>query len=159
MSLGVPHIDASDFYGPHVANELIRRALYSYPENLTIATRVGARRTSDAYTRGGLWCMWKVMTSRARRTAWPAEARHISSANIRSSTASRLNATSSGSGAALMFILEEASLTITLNSEGETFEILIDGGIYRSSLSNKNMVGFVDGMLEDDLSLYAANEK
>lgn len=53
----------------------------------------------------------------------------------------------------------EATLTITLNLDGETFEILIDGGIYKSSLTRKNMVGFVEGMLEDDLRLYAADEK
>ena len=45
---GVDHIDTSDFYGPHVTNEIIREALYPYPENLTIVTKIGARRGEDA---------------------------------------------------------------------------------------------------------------
>jgi len=44
---GVDHIDTSDFYGPHVTNQLIKQALYPYPDNLTIVTKVGARRDSD----------------------------------------------------------------------------------------------------------------
>src|SRR3954470_16271126 len=42
---GVNHIDTSDFYGPHVVNELIREALHPYPEDLVIVTKVGAQRT------------------------------------------------------------------------------------------------------------------
>lgn len=41
---GVNHIDTSDFYGPHVTNQLIREALYPYPANLSIVTKIGARR-------------------------------------------------------------------------------------------------------------------
>ncbi|MFG6194316.1 oxidoreductase [Nonomuraea sp. JJY05] len=41
VELGVDHIDTSDAYGPHIANELIREALHPYPENLVIATKVG----------------------------------------------------------------------------------------------------------------------
>jgi aryl-alcohol dehydrogenase-like predicted oxidoreductase len=41
---GVDHIDTSDFYGPHVTNELIRDALAPYPDALTLVTKVGARR-------------------------------------------------------------------------------------------------------------------
>jgi pyridoxine 4-dehydrogenase len=41
---GVTHIDTSDFYGPTVVNELIKQALYPYPESLRIVTKVGARR-------------------------------------------------------------------------------------------------------------------
>ena len=44
VELGVSHIDTSDFYGPHVTNKLIQRALHPYRANLTIATKVGARR-------------------------------------------------------------------------------------------------------------------
>jgi pyridoxine 4-dehydrogenase len=47
VELGVDHIDTSDYYGPHVTNELIREALHPYPEELTIVTKVGARRTPD----------------------------------------------------------------------------------------------------------------
>jgi aryl-alcohol dehydrogenase-like predicted oxidoreductase len=45
---GVNHIDTSDFYGPHVTNQLIHEALHPYPENLTIVTKVGAVRGADA---------------------------------------------------------------------------------------------------------------
>lgn len=44
VALGVDHIDTSDFYGPHVTNQLIREALSPYPDNLTIVTKIGARR-------------------------------------------------------------------------------------------------------------------
>ena len=41
---GVDHIDTSDFYGPHITNQLIREALHPYRDNLTIVTKIGARR-------------------------------------------------------------------------------------------------------------------
>jgi aryl-alcohol dehydrogenase-like predicted oxidoreductase len=44
VELGVDHIDTSQFYGPNIVNELIREALYPYPENLKLVTKVGARR-------------------------------------------------------------------------------------------------------------------
>jgi aryl-alcohol dehydrogenase-like predicted oxidoreductase len=44
---GVDHIDTSDFYGPHVTNQIIREALHPYPDHLTIVTKVGARRGPD----------------------------------------------------------------------------------------------------------------
>jgi len=44
VSLGITHIDTSDFYGPHVTNQLIKEALHPYPEQLRIVTKVGARR-------------------------------------------------------------------------------------------------------------------
>lgn len=47
VASGVNHIDTSDFYGPHVTNQLIRQALHPYPDNLVIVTKVGARRGSD----------------------------------------------------------------------------------------------------------------
>jgi aryl-alcohol dehydrogenase-like predicted oxidoreductase len=47
VTLGVNHIDTSDFYGPHITNQIIKRALYPYPENLVIVTKVGARRLLD----------------------------------------------------------------------------------------------------------------
>ena len=48
VASGVNHIDTSDFYGPHVTNQLIREALSPYPEDLVIVTKIGARRGSDA---------------------------------------------------------------------------------------------------------------
>ncbi len=44
---GVDHIDTSDFYGPHVTNQLIREALHPYRDDLVIVTKVGARRGED----------------------------------------------------------------------------------------------------------------
>ena len=44
---GVNHIDTSDFYGPHVTNQLIKRALHPYPDGLVIVTKVGFRRGAD----------------------------------------------------------------------------------------------------------------
>src|ERR1700704_6696066 len=44
---GVNHIDTSDFYGPHVTNQLIKQALHPYPEDLVIVTKLGARRGAD----------------------------------------------------------------------------------------------------------------
>ncbi|KKB62421.1 oxidoreductase [Robbsia andropogonis] len=54
---GITHIDTSDFYGPHVTNQLIREALHPYPDALTIVTKVGASRGSDA--------SWNVASSAA----------------------------------------------------------------------------------------------
>ena len=45
---GVDHIDTSDFYGPHITNQLIREALRPYPDGLVIVTKVGAVRGDDA---------------------------------------------------------------------------------------------------------------
>jgi aryl-alcohol dehydrogenase-like predicted oxidoreductase len=47
MAQGVNHIDTSDFYGPHVTNQIIREALHPYPDDLTIVTKIGARRGTD----------------------------------------------------------------------------------------------------------------
>ena len=44
---GVNHIDTSDFYGPHVTNQIIKEALHPYPDGLTIVTKLGARRGAD----------------------------------------------------------------------------------------------------------------
>jgi len=45
---GVNHIDTSDYYGPHVTNQIIKRALHPYPKGLVIVTKLGARRGEDA---------------------------------------------------------------------------------------------------------------
>lgn len=44
LALGVNHIDTSDFYGPHVTNQIIREALHPYVDDLVIVTKIGARR-------------------------------------------------------------------------------------------------------------------
>jgi aryl-alcohol dehydrogenase-like predicted oxidoreductase len=47
IDAGVNHIDTSDFYGPHVTNQIIKQALHPYPADLVIVTKVGARRGED----------------------------------------------------------------------------------------------------------------
>jgi aryl-alcohol dehydrogenase-like predicted oxidoreductase len=47
VASGVNHIDTSDFYGPHITNQLIRKALHPYADDLVIVTKVGARRGAD----------------------------------------------------------------------------------------------------------------
>jgi aryl-alcohol dehydrogenase-like predicted oxidoreductase len=47
VEFGVNHIDTSDYYGPHVTNQIIKRALHPYPDGLVIVTKLGARRGSD----------------------------------------------------------------------------------------------------------------
>ena len=48
VASGINHIDTSDFYGPHIVNQLIRETLHPYPRELTIVTKVGAVRGADA---------------------------------------------------------------------------------------------------------------
>ena len=47
VAAGANHIDTSDFYGPHVTNQIIKQALHPYPDGLVIVTKVGARRLED----------------------------------------------------------------------------------------------------------------
>jgi pyridoxine 4-dehydrogenase len=47
IAAGVNHIDTSDFYGPHVTNQIIKKALHPYPAGLVIVTKLGARRPAD----------------------------------------------------------------------------------------------------------------
>ena len=47
VAAGVNHIDTSDYYGPHITNQIIREALHPYPEDLVIVTKLGARRGAD----------------------------------------------------------------------------------------------------------------
>ena len=56
IEAGVNHIDTSDFYGPHVTNQLIKQALHPYPDDLVLVTKVGARRGEDK--------SWNVALSR-----------------------------------------------------------------------------------------------
>jgi aryl-alcohol dehydrogenase-like predicted oxidoreductase len=53
VASGVNHIDTSDYYGPHVVNEIIREALSPYPNDLVLVTKLGARRADDAS-----WVPW-----------------------------------------------------------------------------------------------------
>jgi pyridoxine 4-dehydrogenase len=47
VAAGIDHLDTSDFYGPHITNQLIREALHPYPDDLVIVTKIGARRGED----------------------------------------------------------------------------------------------------------------
>src|SRR6201996_8853674 len=47
VAAGVNHIDTSDFYGPHVTNQIIKQALHPYPAGLVIVTKLGAKRPAD----------------------------------------------------------------------------------------------------------------
>src|SRR5947208_15680234 len=47
VRLGINHIDTSDFYGPHITNQLIKEALHPYPQQLRIVTKIGARRDAE----------------------------------------------------------------------------------------------------------------
>jgi pyridoxine 4-dehydrogenase len=47
VASGIDHIDTSDFYGPHITNQLIREALHPYPKDLVIVTKISARRGAD----------------------------------------------------------------------------------------------------------------
>src|SRR3984885_5281556 len=47
VASGVNHLDTSDYYGPHVTNQIIKRALHPYPDGLVIVTKLGARRGED----------------------------------------------------------------------------------------------------------------
>jgi pyridoxine 4-dehydrogenase len=67
VELGITHIDTSDFYGPHLTNQIIREALHPYPDSLHIVTKVGARRDAE----GG----WPHARS-------PAELRHAVHENL-----------------------------------------------------------------------------
>jgi len=58
VAAGVNHIDTSDFYGPHITNQIIREALAPYPDGLTIVTKLGAVRPADG--------SWQPATSPAQ---------------------------------------------------------------------------------------------
>jgi pyridoxine 4-dehydrogenase len=61
VASGVNHIDTSDYYGPHIVNEIIREALSPYPDNLVLVTKLGARRGDDAS-----WLPWNKPDELAR---------------------------------------------------------------------------------------------
>jgi aryl-alcohol dehydrogenase-like predicted oxidoreductase len=61
VAAGVNHIDTSDFYGPHVTNQIIRQALHPYPAGLVLVTKLGARRLPDK--------SWVTATSAAELTS------------------------------------------------------------------------------------------
>jgi aryl-alcohol dehydrogenase-like predicted oxidoreductase len=71
VQLGVDHIDTSQYYGPDVVNELIREALHPYPDDLRLATKVGATRDAS----GGWLAAQRFTGGPAKLAADPAVAR------------------------------------------------------------------------------------
>ena len=68
VAAGVNHIDTSDFYGPHVTNQIIKQALHPYPDDLVIVTKVGARRGAD---KSWIPCSFAPGTDRCRSRQSP----------------------------------------------------------------------------------------
>jgi len=108
VELGVDHIDTSQYYGPDVVNDLIRQALHPYPENLKLATKVGARR-DDA---GGVLP--------AQR---PDELREGVEANLRSLRVERLDLVNlrlvAGPPDAAVALEEQLSALVDMRQEGK----------------------------------------
>lgn len=69
VAVGVNRIDTSDYYGPHITNQIIRQALHPYPAGLVIVTKLGARRPADK--------PWQVAISPAPVAKHPAHSRHV----------------------------------------------------------------------------------
>jgi pyridoxine 4-dehydrogenase len=108
VELGVDHIDTSQYYGPDVVNDLIREALYPYPEGLRIATKVGARRDDE-----GAWLP-------AQR---PEELRAAVEDNLRSLRVERLDLVNlrllEGDGTAEVTLAEQLGALADLRAEGK----------------------------------------
>lgn len=86
VAAGVNHIDTSDYYGPHITNQLIRRALHPYPADLVIVTKLGARRPADQ--------SWQPAVSRAELVSGV----HDNLRNLRLEALDVVNYRSMGSG-------------------------------------------------------------
>jgi aryl-alcohol dehydrogenase-like predicted oxidoreductase len=112
VELGVNHIDTSDYYGPHVVNELIVEALHPYPDDLVIVTKVGARRTPDR--------AWPSALS-------PAELRQAVHDNLRRLRLDRLDAVN------LRIVEEAGGLTPTdsIEPQVQTLAELREQGLVR----------------------------
>jgi aryl-alcohol dehydrogenase-like predicted oxidoreductase len=108
IELGVDHIDTSQYYGPDIVNDLIREALYPYPQDLKLVTKVGARRDE-----AGAWLAAQS----------PAELREGVEANLRSLGVERLDLVNlrrmpEGEGSAVP-IAEQLGTLTDLREEGK----------------------------------------
>jgi pyridoxine 4-dehydrogenase len=117
VALGINHIDTSDFYGPHVTNQIIRQALHPYPDNLVIVTKVGAHRPDDG--------SWVPAMSRQELT----EAVHDNLRNLGLDTLDVVNLRVMGDGHGVM----EGSLAEPLTTLAE---LKVQGLIRHLGLSN-----------------------
>src|SRR5579859_6738248 len=108
VELGVDHLDTSQYYGPDVVNDLIRQALYPYPANLKLVTKVGARR-DDA--------------GRVLPALRPAELREGVEANLRSLRVERLDLVNlrllTGENGATIPLEEQLSALEDMRREGK----------------------------------------
>jgi pyridoxine 4-dehydrogenase len=125
IELGVDHIDTAQYYGPDVVNDLIRETLHPYPENLKLATKVGARRNE-----AGAWLPAQT----------PAELRAGVEDNLRSLQAERMdlvNLRLIGPTASGDLLAEQLGTLADLRSEGKLALIGIseaDAGVFRRAL-------------------------
>ena len=108
ISGGVNHIDTSDFYGPHITNQIIRKALHPYADGLVIVTKLGARRPPDK--------SWQRATSPQDLTAGV----HDNLRNLGLDTLDIVNyrALGSGHGPAEGFIAEQVTVLADLRRKG-----------------------------------------
>jgi pyridoxine 4-dehydrogenase len=124
LAAGVDHIDTSDFYGPHVTNQTIKRALHPYPKDLVLVTKVGARRGTDA--------SWLPARS-------PAELR----------SAIRDNLQNLGLEALDIVNLRMGLMSLSDDSIAEQLQVLVDlkkeGSIKHIGLSNVTPKQFAEG--------------
>jgi aryl-alcohol dehydrogenase-like predicted oxidoreductase len=107
IELGVDHIDTAQYYGPDVVNDLIREALYPYPENLKLVTKVGGRRDDQ-----GAWLPAQA----------PAELRAGVEDNLRSLQVERMdlvNLRLIGTGASGDLLAEQLGTLEDLRGEGK----------------------------------------
>jgi pyridoxine 4-dehydrogenase len=122
VELGVNHIDTAQFYGPNVANELIREALHPYPENLALVSKVGARRDET-----GAWLP----------LAEPADMRRDIETNLRTLDVDRLavvNLRLFESKAPDQLFDDQLSVMITARDEG------LIGGIGLSEITREHLL-------------------
>ena len=155
---GVNHIDTSDYYGPHVTNQLIKQALDPYPDGLVIVTKVGARRGSDK--------SWIHALSRQELI----DAVHDNLSNLELETLDVVNlrvgevlGPSEGSIEAPLTVLAEikrqglirhiglSNVTPKQLSEAQTItDIVCIQNLY--NVANRNDDGFIDGLADQGIA-------
>ncbi|HZM86233.1 MAG TPA: oxidoreductase [Blastocatellia bacterium] len=155
---GVNHIDTSDYYGPHVTNNLIKQALHPYPDGLVIVTKVGARRGSDK--------SWIHALSRQELI----DAVHDNLSNLELETLDVVNlrvgevlGPSEGSIEAPLTVLAEikrqglirhiglSNVTPKQLSEAQTItDIVCIQNLY--NVANRNDDGFIDGLADQGIA-------
>ena len=155
---GVNHIDTSDYYGPHVTNQLIKQALHPYPDGLVIVTKVGARRGSDK--------SWIHALSRQELI----DAVHDNLSNLELETLDVVNlrvgevlGPSEGSIEAPLTVLAEikrqglirhiglSNVTPKQLSEAQTItDIVCIQNLY--NVANRNDDGFIDGLADQGIA-------